>query len=309
MIDLSVIVCTYNPDSVLLARTIDGLSSQTLNLSQWELVFVDNASNPPLTDRLPRTLPQNSRIIVEPVAGLTPARLCGIRESIGQLLVFVDDDAVLEPRYLQQALEISKENPFLGAFGGRIQLEFLEPPAAWTRPFWPRLAQRDVTHAVWSNFDCASQTIPWGVGMCLRREVGLHYSEVIKSDVLRRGLDRCGTSLVSGGDDDIARTSHTLGLGTGLFPQLSLTHIIPPARLTEEYLVRLIEGQSYSGVIVDSLHGSQRSIPKLSPHRAWLGSLKRRLTMTRQRRLFFEARLRGEQRAVIELGALQGRSS
>ena len=39
--------------------------------------------------------------------GLTPARLRGIRESRGELLVFVDDDNVLERDYLEVALALA----------------------------------------------------------------------------------------------------------------------------------------------------------------------------------------------------------
>ncbi len=304
---VSVILCSHNPREDLLERVLDGLKRQALSWEAWEFLLIDNASRKPIGDWLRLDWHKHGRIVSEPCPGLTRARLTAIRESCGELLVFVDDDAVLSSDYLQRAVEIADEHPYIGVFGGNVRLEFELSPPEWSRAHWPRLAQRDVSRSIWSNFDCHSQTTPWGVGMCLRREVAIAYKSLAESDPRRQGLGRRGVSLVSGEDDDIARTSHTMGLGTGLFPQLSLTHIIPPTRLTEEYLIRLIEGQSYSGVIVDSLHGSQRSIPMLSSHRAWLGRLKRRLTMTRRQRLFFEARLRGEQRAVSELQAMDGK--
>lgn len=301
---VSVILCSHNPRVDLLERALDGLKRQTLSCEEWEFLLIDNASKKPIGDWLRLDWHGSGRVLLEPCPGLTKARLTAIRESRGELLVFVDDDAVLNADYLQKAVEICDAHPYIGVFGGNVRLEFEMPPPEWSRAHWPRLAQRDVTRSMWSNFDCHSQTTPWGVGMCLRREVANAYTALAESDSRRQGLGRRGVSLVSGEDDDIARTAHTLGLGTGLFPELSLTHIIPPSRMTEEYLTRLVEGQSYSGVIVDSLHGSLRSIPKLSPQRAWLGCLKRRLTMTRRQRLFFEARLRGEQRAVSELQSM-----
>ena len=46
--------------------------------------------------------------------GLTYARLRGIKEASGDLLVFVDDDNVLDPDYLETVQRVAEEKPFLG---------------------------------------------------------------------------------------------------------------------------------------------------------------------------------------------------
>lgn len=299
--NLSVIICTHNPRSDYLLRTLEGLKAQTLNTSDWDLLVVDNASAQPIEGRLDLGWHPHGRIVVETEQGLTPARLCGINSTKGEILVFVDDDSILAPDYLEQALMIASTQRHVGAWGGSINLEFESPPESWTQVHWPRLAMRQVEAALWSNFNGYPDTTPWGVGMCLRRKVAVEYRRLVLEDPLRRSLDRSGSSLVSGGDDDMARTSHSLGMGTGLFPELVLTHLIPKGRLEEDYLLRLVEGQSYSGVIIQQLHDGNTAIPRLSPLRAKIGHLRRLLMMGRRRRLFFEARLRGEQRALADL--------
>lgn len=299
--DISVIICTYNPNLSYLERVFVGLQRQTLEIHRFEILLVDNNSDPPVASILKSGLPQNCRLVEEKIPGLTAARLRGISEADSDLLVLVDDDAILNDDYLCNAVAISKAFPFVGAFGGNIELEFQEPPPEWTRPHWPRLAQREVARPVWSNFDCASQTIPWGVGMCIWREVAEQYRKLVESDPLRKGLDRCGTSLVSGGDDDMARTAYSMGLGTGLFPELKLMHLIPPIRLSEDYLLRLVEGQSYSGVIVEHLHGVSRPMPLIHGLRGLVGRMRRKCCMQARSRRFFESRLRGEQKAVRDL--------
>ena len=73
----------------------------------------------------------NAHHIREEVLGLTPARLRGIEEAQGELLVFVDDDNLLDSGYLTNAVEICEDYPFLGAFGGSIDGEFeVEPPVS-----------------------------------------------------------------------------------------------------------------------------------------------------------------------------------
>jgi glycosyltransferase involved in cell wall biosynthesis len=304
VVDVSVIVCTHNPDADLIARAFDGLRQQTLEPSRWELLVIDNASRPALPARLGGILPFNARCILEPTVGLTAARIRGISESAGSLLVFVDDDAVLCPDYLDVAWRISQKYPFVGAFGGSIELEFSSPPADWTRPHWPRLAERSVKKEMWSNFECRSQTTPWGVGMCLQKAVATRYIELTTSDPVRLKLDRSGMSLVSGGDEDMARTSHSLGLATGLFPELNLIHLIPPRRLELDYLLRLVEGQSYSGMVLSHLYQDSVQPRPLSKLRRIFGTLRRRLFMGSRERLFFEARLNGQQRAIQDLSAV-----
>ena len=94
MPELSVIICTHNPREGILNRVLDALKAQTLPRGRWELLLVDNASKVPLDSQWDLTWHAQARHIREEELGLTPARLRGIRESQGKLLVFVDDDNV-----------------------------------------------------------------------------------------------------------------------------------------------------------------------------------------------------------------------
>jgi glycosyltransferase involved in cell wall biosynthesis len=69
------------------------------------------------------------RYMREDELGQTAARLRGIQEASGELLVFVDDN-VLVPDYLIRAAAISARRPDLGVFGaGILEPEFeVQPP-------------------------------------------------------------------------------------------------------------------------------------------------------------------------------------
>jgi hypothetical protein len=54
-------------------------------------------------------------------------------------------------------------------------------------------------------------------------------------------------------DIDLAYTSNDLGLGTGLFTSLKLVHLMPTSRLQEEYLLRIVEGTTYSLLKLDHI--------------------------------------------------------
>lgn len=251
---ISVAICSHNPAPLRLERVLSALRAQKLSAGNWELLLVDNASSPALSPDL-GWHPQ-SRIVRESQLGLTHARLRAIAESRGELIVFVDDDNLLAADYLVEAAAIAAAWPILGAWGGRIDPEFTAPPPEWTQEFWHLLALVPLETPRWSNALTGNHAVPPGAGLCVRREVALHYVDTVRRDPLRQRLDRVGASLTSGGDLDLALTSVALGLGTGQFPQLKVTHIIPPERLESDYLLRLVEGVAYSTHLFDYLRGN-----------------------------------------------------
>src|ERR1700747_2333801 len=167
---LSVVICTHNPRPAYLSRTLEALRAQTLPMAEWELLVIDNASHPVVRDLVSLRWHPNHRHIREEVLGLTPARLRGIQETQGQLLVFVDDDSVLEPSYLEIAMRIGESRPDLGCWGaGCIEPEYEEAPPEWLASYADALALRGLNRDMWANIAALNQSLPFGVGMCLRR--------------------------------------------------------------------------------------------------------------------------------------------
>ena len=180
---------------------------------------------------------------------MTATRLRGIAEAHGKLLVFADDDNVLAPGFLEQALGIHERYPYLGAFGaGSLEPEFEIQPAPEIRPYLSLLAVRSVAEARWSNNIKDVATIPWGAGLCVRREVADAYAILIEA----LGLDvtavlgRRGRDLFSGEDDIFSWVAASVGCGFGIFPELRLRHVIPAGRVNRRYLLRLIHDHMFS---------------------------------------------------------------
>lgn len=302
---ISVIICTHNPRRDYLDKVLAALKSQTLSLKRWELLLIDNASEQLLSCEIDLSWHPNARHIREPELGLTPARLRGIREAQTELLVFVDDDNVLDSDYLEITLRISRDFPFLGAWGGQIKGEFEITPPDWAKPYLSLLAIREFEQDRWSNLLHQHETTPCGAGMCVRKLVADKYAELIKYDPVRLALDRKGEDsesqiLLSCGDTDLAFTSCDIGLGTGEFTTLRMTHLIPQSRLTEEYLVRLMEGITYSQIILDSFRGKIATLPYTSWKRKILESY-RLWQMKPQERSLYQAKKRAETLAIQKI--------
>jgi glycosyltransferase involved in cell wall biosynthesis len=253
--DVSVIICTHNPRDDYFSRVLTALHAQTLAIDKWELLLVDNCSTPTVQQRFNLRWHPQARIVREDKLGLTPSRLRGIRETRGELLVFVDDDNVLDVDYLERALEFAAEKPFLGSWSGHCRGEFDQPPPDWAHRYCGNLSIRDVPQDIWSNLPRLPETMPYGAGLCARRRVALEYLRLHDEGARRLQMDRAGTSLLSGGDNDLAACACDINMGVGLASALKLTHLIPPERMTVDYHVRLADGITYSSVILDAERG------------------------------------------------------
>jgi glycosyltransferase involved in cell wall biosynthesis len=254
MLECSVIICTLNPRIQVLQRVLQALQGQTLPLEQWQLIVVDNGSQPDLRSQLDLSWHPHAQCVREERPGQLAARVCGYRCSAAELLVYVDDDNVLAADYLAQCVALSAEHPDVAVWSGQSSPEFQQPPAEWTRRWWPMLAiaqfSEDEVMTQWQ----VGQPLPHGAGMAVRREVMKTYVERYYPAPLRSSLGRTQRSLMSADDNDITLCALNEGWSCGRFTQLQLTHIIPPQRLTQEYLLRLTAGMAASRVVLSQLY-------------------------------------------------------
>ncbi|MBA3831432.1 MAG: glycosyltransferase family 2 protein [Chthoniobacterales bacterium] len=303
---VSVVTCSHNPRPDYLARALSALTAQTVNAAKWEFVLVDSASAEPLASTVDLSWHPRARCVREDESGLTRARLRGIAESTGDLLVFVDDDNVLDPDFLEQALRIYRERPDIGSWSGATRPGFDAPAPSWTRRHFGNLVIREVPKDLWSNIPMLPETMPCGAGLCVRRSVAASYAALHTSGKRPFALDRNGTSLLSGGDNDLAACACDIGLGVGIFGALKLTHLIPANRLQERYLLDLAENIALSTVILRSFR-SDAAVRVPSLKRRALDAL-RLLTLTSHERRIFLAVRRGERRAAQQLAVLSTQS-
>jgi len=260
VLEASVIICTRNPRLDYFARVLESLRNQTLSKNRWELLIIDNASTVPLTSNWDISWHPMARHTTESKLGLAPARRRGMEEAAADLIVFVDDDNVLDKRYLSEAVRIKQEWPLLGVWGsGSIRADFEVEPPEYLKTFLPWLAIRETTGPRWSNVASCSEATPWGAGLCVRKAVAFAYCQSCEQSSMQI-TGRLGDSLLSGDDKEIAFVCCAHGLGMGIFPELKVTHLIPRHRVSENYLVNLVEGTELSNFLLD--YKWQNFIPK-----------------------------------------------
>lgn len=297
---VSVILCSFNPRRDYLQATLDSLRTQDLPFDAWELIVVDNNSNPPLASFCDLRWHPHARIVVETQQGLAHARRRGYLESRGALVIHSDDDNIFASDYLSAARQIHHDHPHIGTYGGQLIPRFERPPHnELERSFGE---ERRLESDRWSSLIDDSRTMPWGAGMCLRREVIEFYLAETERDPRRMMLGRTGTRLLTGEDLDLNYTAVQHGYGTGLFRALTLEHFIPLRHLDPEHHIRYKgEANGYSVTILKFFHFHRVVVDEPSATGRLLRWLRRRFRTPAFERRRLEAWDRGVRQAAADI--------
>lgn len=101
---LSVVIATYNR-APLLARLLEQLAAQTLPPEDFEVIVVDDGSQPPAAPALEALrLPYALRVEAQPNAGAAAARHRGVLAARADVVLITDDDMQVAPDFLAQHL-------------------------------------------------------------------------------------------------------------------------------------------------------------------------------------------------------------
>ena len=233
---ISVILCTYNRDRYIY-NVLQSIAEGDFAHSRYEIVLVNNNSTDNTEAECRRFAADHPditfRYYVEPKQGLSHARNCGIRHAKGEVLVYVDDDALVNKEYLRTYDDFFRRNPEAVAAGGPIlpQYDGCEEPQ-WMSHYTRQL----VTGKLYlgdSEREFPKGAFPGGGNAAYRKSVfdtvGLFNPE----------LGRKGNSLISAEEKDLFDKMTTNGMRFYYLPTAILYHLIPPKKQTQDYFDRL----------------------------------------------------------------------
>lgn len=247
---ISVVICTYNPNESILTRTLDSILTQDLNQDEWELLLVDNNSSIPVCS-LESVVKRQVRVVFEEKQGLSAARHCGLRQSSGDILVYVDDDNVLEKDYLRNVKTIFSKSE-IGIVSGAVVPEYEKEPPRWFNEFEGMLAiKRPCSEKPYlTTIPLYNEFFPIGAGMAVRRNIlEGYYNALASGSTYISG--RVGTQLSSAEDIDLDFYAISEGFLVGTVGTLKMKHVIPKARLELDYLCRLAAASTKSSAEVN----------------------------------------------------------
>jgi glycosyltransferase involved in cell wall biosynthesis len=247
---ISIVICCYNSEPRL-ARVLNAIEvQQGCNNDLWEVIVVNNnstdntkqlagdiLSKPPF-DKM------QCKVVDEPEPGLSAAREKGFRTASFNYVLFCDDDNLVAPAYMKDALNLVNQYPEVDIFGSWCEGEFEIPPPSWSVRMLSSLA---VGRPAKSEGFLNSPVN----GACMLVKKNAYTS--LKNNSFQFLLsDRKGNVLTSGGDTELCYAI-LLSKGKIYFSeQLYFTHLIPAARLTKAYfkkLYRIPAKQDFVGVM------------------------------------------------------------
>lgn len=236
---LSVIICTYNRDRYLY-NLLTSICDGTLAPSEYEIVLVDNNSTDRTGEECRRFAADHPQVVLryctEGQQGLSHARNRGIMESKGDILVYVDDDALVNPDYLKTYADFFDRHADAVAAGGPIvpRYDGCEEPE-WMSHYTRQLVTGRL-HLGDREREFPRGAFPGGGNAAYRKSVfdavGLFNPE----------LGRKGNSLVGAEEKDLFDKMTTRGMRFYYLPTAILYHLIPPHKLTQDYFDRLTYG-------------------------------------------------------------------
>jgi glycosyltransferase involved in cell wall biosynthesis len=125
---ISVVISTYNRP-VKVAKTIECFSNQTIPTEDYEIVIVDNGSKEPVV--LAENLRQKDIKLIrfEQNKERSISRSTAVNNTIGELIVFSDDDLIVESDFLEHHIKAHTEWDKLMAIG-----KIILPPERLSEP-------------------------------------------------------------------------------------------------------------------------------------------------------------------------------
>ena len=156
---LSVIVCTYNREKYI-GPLLESIAANDLSKSDYEIVLVDNNctdNTHQVCDAFESAHPDiRFRYVKETEQGLSAARNKGIKEAKGDILVYVDDDALVDSHYLRDYAEWFAAHPQTMACGGPIMPLYETQEPKWMTPYTKALL------TAWMDYGDKVRTYPKG---------------------------------------------------------------------------------------------------------------------------------------------------
>ena len=232
---LTAIICTYNRARYV-GKLLESIAANDLAKTEYELLLVDNNCTDNTREVCEAFAAAHPDVIfrytTEPEQGLSAAKNRGIKEAKGDIIVYIDDDALVDPWYLRTYAEWFATHPETMACGGPI-----EPLYETSEPDWMTQYTKALLTA-WMNYgekvrEYPRGRYPGGGNAAYRKEV---FEQV---GGFNTALGRKGGNLMGSEEKDIFDKMHTLNMQILYLPEPVLHHCIPQAKLEKPYFDRL----------------------------------------------------------------------
>ena len=247
---VSIIVITRNR-AVYLHQVLKSLIGQEIQGEAYEIILVDNNSKDATASVVKdfnRTFGDRIEYVFKPEIGMPKARNTGASVAKGEILVFIDDDAIASSNWLDTYDRLYKTFPDIVAWGGKIDLVFQS-----SRPKW---LSDDLMMALSYLNISDKETIlsfpdyPFGCNFSVKREYYMRIGGFIE-DLKNSNEEKA-----------FFYKLHLNNYKVGFSPKALVYHQIPSSRLKKRYFIKRGIKQGIGNIKFDSIFNPMR-VPRL----------------------------------------------
>jgi len=234
---VSVIMPAYNR-AHMIGITLESFIAQDYPADRYEIIVSDNNS----TDATKAVVlewqkksPVPISYIFEERQGVHFARNTAAKQSRGEILYFTDDDMIAEPNLLTEIVKVFTHDPQVGTATGRVLPRWEKEPPPWVLKL--------CYNGLLSIFDelgdgMFSDQQDFGVYSC--------HQAIRRDSFFKAGgynPESLHTDYIGNGETGLNMKLKELGYRFGYNGKSVIYHMIPPARMTQDYLNKRLANQ------------------------------------------------------------------
>jgi glycosyltransferase involved in cell wall biosynthesis len=259
------VICTYQRPS-LLKRCLESILAN--NYGHYEVIIVGQGSDQTtkgIAEDFSRHY-QAVQYVHSETVGLCPARNLGCLHAKGEIIAYIDDDAIASPQWIEGYAEIFQHvHPGPGMVGGRIEPLWETPKPNW----YP--AEREFLLGLYNIGDevrlFPEPDLPVGANFAMPRRVIVGvggFDERVGSSIRKKHT----MTMITGDDSLMALRVKDAGYPIYYQPKSMVYHRINSTKLTKKYFLRRHYWEGVTHVTVEACRGiSNRR--RLRDHLLW----------------------------------------
>jgi glycosyltransferase involved in cell wall biosynthesis/GT2 family glycosyltransferase len=244
---ISVVICAFTRDRLeVLSESVDSLRAQTLPAHEIVLV-IDHA--PELLEEVRGLWPDLKIVENRERRGLSGARNTGVAEATGEIVAFLDDDAIAAPDWLARLADAYADPGVVGA-GGTVRPRWVEGKPGWFPPEFDWVV--GCTHSgMPQQLEPVRNLV--GANMSFRRQ------PLLDVGGFSHDLGRVGSLPVGCEETDLSIRVHQRWPEAEILydPEAKVEHVVPPTRGRIRYFIDRCRAEGRSKAVLSGMVGTQ----------------------------------------------------